>query len=267
MSARPSAVRNFARGAARAVGLLGPLHRLNEMRRAMQFPAPPAVGPDGLPLPNRLRMMRVGNASDWRHFLDLGAKHAEAFFQLARETGADPANFQRVLDWGCGCGRIARHASKHTNAEIFGRDIDAYCVSWCNGKIPGDYRACSLDPPLDLPDASMDFAYGNSVITHLSAADQRRWFAELGRVLKPGALLIVTFHDQDFPTAAGATFRRQQDGVAVTEWVLPGSNLVAAFQDADTVARGAAPAFDLVRHIGSKDSPFIQAVAVLRRRA
>lgn len=259
--------RTGLRNAARTLGLLGPFYRLDEVRRAMTFPRPPEQGPDGLPLPDRLRMMRIGNTSDWRFFYEQGQKNAAAFFAFAREAGADPAGFERVLDWGCGCGRIARHVGKHTPATVVGRDIDAFCVSWCEGRIPGDYKSCSLTPPLDLADSSIDFAYGFSVITHLPADDQRRWFAELGRVLKPGALLIVTFHDPGFGTGANAVFRAEADGVAVTEWTLPGSNLVAAFQDAETIARGAAPSFDLVRHVDSAHSPFIQAVAVLRRRA
>jgi SAM-dependent methyltransferase len=264
-STRP-AWRSRLRNAARALGLLGPGFRLHEAWRAMRFPAPPKLAPDGLPLPDRLRMMRIGNTSDWRYFYDLGARNAESLFTLAREAGADPAAFQRVLDWGCGCGRIARHVGRHTPAVVVGRDIDAYCVSWCKGRIPGDYRACSLSPPLDLADATIDFAYGFSVLTHLPSEDQRRWFAELARVLKPGALLVVTFHDPTFATAAVATLRDESDGVAVTEWTLPGSNLVAAFQSAESVARGAAPGFDLLRHVDSANSHFNQAVAILRRR-
>lgn len=267
MTARPSVVRTLARNTARAIGLLGPIYRLNEVRRAMAFAPPPDVAPDGLPMPNRLRMMRIGNTSDWKFFYENGQTHAKAFVAAAQEHGADPAQWSRVFDWGCGCGRIARHITGLTPATVVGRDIDRYCVSWCQQHLPGDYAACDLDPPLDVAPASIDFAYGYSVITHLPANVQRLWFAELGRILKPGALLIVTFHDRDFPTGAGATFRDNEDGVAVTEWVLPGSNLVAAFQDADSIARGAAPAFDLVGHTGSKDSPFTQAVAVLRRRA
>ena len=162
------------RSLVRGLGLLGPYYRLTELRRAMTYPKPPALAPDGKPLPNRLAMMRIGGVSDWKFFYERGRKTAEVLVAAAREAGSDPAKWARVLDWGCGCGRIARHMPELTPARIIGRDIDAYTVKWCARHLEGDFKLSALQPPLDVAPGSIDFAYGFSVLTHLTAPMQAR---------------------------------------------------------------------------------------------
>jgi SAM-dependent methyltransferase len=259
---RPHPLRSIVRG----IGLLGPYYRLLEWRIAMQSPKPPRVAEDGKPLPDRLAMMRIGGNADWRFFYTRGKATAQTLVNAARAAGADPATWKSVLDWGCGCGRIARHMPLHTPAKVYGRDIDAYTIRWPRKHLAGDYRVSGLKPPLDLPVASMDFAYGFSVLTHLSAPMQSAWFEELARILKPGALAALTFHDMQHPAVNDVTFRREENGVHVTEWTLEGSNLVAAFQDISSIQRAAAPWFDLVHHMTLYETLFDQSLAVLRRK-
>jgi SAM-dependent methyltransferase len=231
----------------------------------MNYPKPPALAPDGKPLPNRLAMMRIGGVSDWKFFYERGRTTAEVLVDAAREAGSDPAQWRKVLDWGCGCGRIARHMPAFTKATIIGRDIDAYTVKWCSQHLDGDYGVSALQPPLDIARGSIDFAYGFSVLTHLTAGMQARWLEELGRVIKPGGIAALTYHDLEHPAVKSVQFRREEGGVAVTEWTMEGSNLVAAFQDIGSITRAAAPWFELARNITRDQTPFDQAVAVLKR--
>lgn len=261
-SSGSSLLRSVVRGA----GLLGPYYRAIEFRRAMSYPKPPKLAPDGKPLPNRLAMMRIGGVSDWKFFYERGRVAAETLVAAARSAGADPAQWQAVLDWGCGCGRIARHMPALTPAKIIGRDIDAYTVKWCEKHLDGDYQVSGLNPPLDLADASVDFVYGFSVLTHLTGPMQAMWLKELGRILKPGGIAALTYHDREHPAVKAVQFRREDDGVAVTEWAMEGSNLVAAFQDIASISRAADQWFETARDIPRAETPFDQAIAVLRRR-
>lgn len=256
-----SPLRSLVRGA----GLLGPYYRLIELRRAMAYPRPPALAPDGKPLPNRLAMMRIGGVSDWRFFYERGRTTAHVLVEAAREAGSDPAKWTRILDWGCGCGRVARHMPGLTPAKVIGRDIDAYTVRWSAQHLEGDFRVSKLHPPLDIAPGSIDFAYGFSVLTHLSAHMQARWLDELGRVIRPGGIAALTYHDREHPATKAVKFRREESGVALTEWAMEGSNLVAAFQDIASITRAATPWFELARNIPRDQTPFDQAVAVLRR--
>lgn len=266
MAARTGPKASPLRSLARSTGMLGAYFRLSEVRRALSSPRPPAVADDGKPLPGRLAMMRIGGTADWKFFYARGRATTRTLVEAARRAGADPSSWRRVLDWGCGCGRIARHMPVFTPARIIGRDIDAYTVKWCASNLDGDFKVCSLAPPLDLADASIDFAYGFSVLTHLSAPMQAAWLGELGRVLKPGALAALTFHDRQHPAMAWVEFRREQDGVSLTEKTLEGSNLVAAFQDIGTIERAAAPWFTLVGHMTQDLTAFEQSLAVLQRK-
>lgn len=263
---QPAQRPKFLRSVVRSVGLLGAYYRMLEWRRAMAYPKPPAAAPDGKPLPGRIAMMRIIGVSDWRAYYDRGLETAKTLVDAARKSGAEPTQWTAVLDWGCGCGRIARHMPAHTQARIIGRDIDAYTVRWSQKHLNGDFQVSGLKPPLDLEPASIDFAYGLSVLTHLSGAMQKAWLEELARVLKPGGIAALSYHDLDHPSAAGVTFRKEQDGVFVTEWAMEGSNLVAAFQDKASIERAAAPWFDLVHHIARQDTGFDQALVLLRRK-
>ena len=255
------------RSLARRTGLLGAYFRLIEVRRVLSYPPPPPRAPDGRPLPTRLAMMRIGGVSDWRFFYERGRTAAETLVAAARAAGARPDAWMQVLDWGCGCGRIARHMPQLTPARIIGRDIDAYTVGWSARHLEGDFKVCGRAPPLDLEAAGIDFAYGFSVLTHLTGPMQARWLEELARVLRPGALAALTYHDLDHPAVPAVTLRGEEAGVFVTEWALEGSNLTAAFQDAASIRRAAAPWFELASDIHRSDTPFDQAIAVLRRRS
>jgi SAM-dependent methyltransferase len=261
-----SPVSSSLRTLARNTGLLGLYYRGLEFRKAMSYPKPPPQAPDGKPFPNRIAMMRIGGGSDWQVFYDRGRADAEMFVNIARSAGANPASWRAILDWGCGCGRIARHMPALTPARIIGRDIDRYTLKWCAKNLDGDFRTSRLKPPLDLASASVDFIYGFSVLTHLTGPMQALWFKELARVLRSDGLAVLSFHDWSHPAAREVQLRRESGGVSVTEWTMEGSNLVAAFQDYASICRAAEPWFEPVREIPRANTPFGQAIAVLRRR-
>jgi SAM-dependent methyltransferase len=261
-----SPVSSSLRTLARNTGLLRLYYRGLEFRKAMSYPRPPPQAPDGKPFPNRIAMMRIGGVSDWKFFFERGRIDAETFVNVAKAEGADPSKWRAILDWGCGCGRLARHMSSFTPARIIGRDIDRYTLKWCARNLQGDFRTCRLNPPLDLTAASVDFVYGFSVLTHLTGPMQARWFKELARVLRTDGVATLSFHDLDHPAAREVQLRRESGGVSVTEWTMEGSNLVTAFQDYASICRAAEPWFEPVREIPRANTPFGQAIAVLRRR-
>jgi SAM-dependent methyltransferase len=121
-----------------------------------------------------------------------------------------------VLDWGCGCGRLARHLAPHIGRQFFGCDIDADNVSWCAANLPGSYKASLLSPPLPYEDKSFDVIYGLSVFTHLRANWETAWLKELHRVLKPGGTILMSVHGQtaiDFAALEPSVYKNLMDRV------------------------------------------------------
>ncbi|HEY2006346.1 MAG TPA: class I SAM-dependent methyltransferase, partial [Solirubrobacteraceae bacterium] len=98
----------------------------------------------------------------------------------------------RLLDWGCGCGRLTRYLARTECCELLGCDIDEQAVAWCDAHLPGTFEVTSAYPPLPYDEASLDVVFASSIFTHLQRADQERWLSELQRVIRPGGLLLAS---------------------------------------------------------------------------
>src|SRR3954453_19878475 len=101
----------------------------------------------------------------------------------------------RVLDFGCGAGRVLRHfISEASSSEFWGCDIDHPSIEWINENLcpPLHALACNEEPGLDLPDGFFNLIYSISVFTHLTK-HSAGWLIELHRVLAPKGLLLVSF--------------------------------------------------------------------------
>jgi SAM-dependent methyltransferase len=135
--------------------------------------------------------------------------------------------FANVLDWGVGCGRVARHFPRGRAAALTGCDIDHDNVAWCAANLPGTFVASRLVPPLPFDAGAFDLVYGVSVFTHLREAMQLRWLDELARVTRSGAYLLMTTHGEaaiDFSRLAPAEYRRTREQVAREGFVVSGTN-------------------------------------------
>jgi SAM-dependent methyltransferase len=156
------------------------------------FPDPDLHGD----LPDEDRRFRVIGNRDASGFLMSGCTD---FHRLDRAcvatTGRHVAEHRSVLDWGCGCGRIARHLPRLMHG-YYGCDIDADNVAWCAEHLPGRYSISTLRPPLPYKEGTFDLIYGVSVFTHFRPELEALWLVELQRVAMPGALLMMTVHGQ-----------------------------------------------------------------------
>ena len=100
----------------------------------------------------------------------------------------------RIVDYGCGYGRLAGLARQHGYTGIEGVDTSASLVERARAKHPDlTFRVLPDPPALPYPDASVDAALLIAVLTCIPTDDgQRRLIAELGRILRPGGLLYVS---------------------------------------------------------------------------
>lgn len=117
---------------------------------------------------------------------------------LQRHLGAD--ELRRLLDWGCGCGRLSLHLAEHLEGvEIHGTDIDAEAIAWAERAIPGArFQTSGREPPLPFADAHFDAVIATSVFTHLTGEDQVMWLREMRRILRPGGVLLATTQGEFF---------------------------------------------------------------------
>jgi ubiquinone/menaquinone biosynthesis C-methylase UbiE len=105
---------------------------------------------------------------------------------------------RRVLDFGCGPGRLLRHLLPEARvAEVHGCDISEEMVSWVSDHLCPPVASVRVNrprPPLDYPDDHFDLVTALSVFTHI-AAGWSDWLLEMHRIVKPSGALIATFLD------------------------------------------------------------------------
>ena len=157
---------------------------------------------------------RIDGSQDVRDFVLVG----ENTVQWLISQGIEPAH--RVLEVGCGIGRMAipltRHLQPHGSYE--GIDITAAKINYCRntvGRIARNFRFIHADvyskyynprgrttaSAYSFPyhDETIDFAFLISVFTHMLPEDLEHYLFEIGRVLVPGGKCISSFFITDEP--------------------------------------------------------------------
>lgn len=151
------------------------------------------------PLPPRRLALRAG-VPDPADVLDsyraVGRDSRTTILDLLASDAA-PFGFEgaRVLDFGCGSGKVMRHFLPEAElGELWGCDIDAPSIAWINAELNPPLHAFRNGPvpPLDQPTGSFDLVWSVSVFTHLTD-HWAGWLAELHRVLRPDGLAIISF--------------------------------------------------------------------------
>jgi SAM-dependent methyltransferase len=138
----------------------------------------------------------TGIRDDRQSFLESGRTSALEIEAALASWNRPLDSFDRILDFGCGCGRILlwRLADR---CELFGTDIDAEAVEWTAANLPFAHLDRNGQfPPLPYPDAHLDLVFSSSVFTHIDERSQDLWLAELRRVTKPGGYLLLTVHGE-----------------------------------------------------------------------
>jgi SAM-dependent methyltransferase/CBS domain-containing protein len=168
------------------IGVIGPLDIATHTYKA----------PDGLPLPPPELIHLIGpyrRRMLYQRFYEDGARFAETIRRILGQHGADISEFEAILDFGCGCGRVIRHWNNLNKPRLYGSDYDASQIDWCRRNLPfAKFAVNDLAPPLPFEDDAFDFVYALSVLTHLDSDLQTSTLSELRRVCRPNGLLLVT---------------------------------------------------------------------------
>ena len=162
---------------------------------------------------------RVSSSPDAQYFITIGKKCADDIQAAVREIGCDLAEFKRILDFGCGCGRTLVHLKDLApEAQFDGTDIDAAAIEWCQEHLRfGRFKVGQASPPTDYASDSFDFIYAISVFTHLDAPYQFQWLEELRRIATPGGVLLLTV-DSSLAGEKDFVFQRSYEDGLFPAW-------------------------------------------------
>ncbi|HYH60425.1 MAG TPA: class I SAM-dependent methyltransferase, partial [Solirubrobacterales bacterium] len=145
---------------------------------------------------------------------------------------------QEILDFGCGCGRMARWWPTVSDSRLFGCDYNSTLVEWCSENLTFmEARGTGLEPPLPYEDGKFALIYALSVFTHLSSDLEQAWLSELRRVLAPGGYLFFSVAGSDFERdLTPGELSDYKAGEAVVRFPEgAGSNLCATFHPPEYV--------------------------------
>lgn len=132
---------------------------------------------------------QVGEAN-----LQLAFKFYSIVKQYMARFGGPLRPDSRVLDFGCGWGRVTRMFLKDVlGTNLCGIDVDPLAIEWCRETLcHGTYELNDTNPPTKCQPRSFDLICAYSVFSHLSEPVHLRWIEEFSRLLKDGGALIVT---------------------------------------------------------------------------
>lgn len=112
-----------------------------------------------------------------------------------------PLSGLKILDFGCGWGRIIRLLYYFSDpADIYGCDPWERSISICrsDGVVANLALSDYLPDALPFADSSFDLIFAFSVFTHLSERATRTALNTLARSMAPGALLAITIRPVEF---------------------------------------------------------------------
>jgi SAM-dependent methyltransferase len=213
---------------------------------------------NGLVLPSpRLRVLVAGTA-EVDVFVRTGEVHAGYLRELLARAGRPIRGLDSILDFGCGCGRIARWFSDLPRTQINGCDYNDALVAWCRQNLAFMHTSkTALYPPLPYADESFDFLYAYSVFTHLSVNLTDLWMRELRRVVKPGGLVWFTVHGESYSERLLPEQRTRFEAGEVVVWLpeIEGTNLCCAYWPRTAVKNLLGSDFEVLDHLDPKTDP------------
>ncbi|MBN2035189.1 MAG: methyltransferase domain-containing protein [Chitinispirillaceae bacterium] len=164
------------------------------------------------------------------NFMNAGRLLVHHFQEVLTSNHIELDSFQRILDFGCGVGRLSRQWSDF-KGEVHGCDYNPYLIRWCRKFFGKNYHTNPLVGRLCFADEYFDFVYLLSVFTHLSPDIQDFWYHELLRIIKPGGYLLITVHGDQFrDTIPEKTRAHYDNGILVmVQTPFEGQNCCGAY--------------------------------------
>ena len=150
-----------------------------------------------------------GGRWEVQEFLALGRQDVDRARGILTGLGL-PTTWDRVLDFGCGAGRLSQALAEHAD-EVVGLDVSPPMLETARALDRSDGR-CSFvlgeDPDLRaFPDGSFDLVYTERVLQHLPRPVLENYLAEFVRVLRPGGVAYLHCTTRPMWTPRGMAWR------------------------------------------------------------
>ena len=100
----------------------------------------------------------------------------------------------KLIDFGCGSGRLAHRLGNSIEIEYLGLDVVQDLLDYARSKTPDHYQyRLNTDLSIPVADASTDMITVFSVFTHLEHTETFEYLRDMQRVLRPGGKIVLSF--------------------------------------------------------------------------
>ena len=205
-------------------------------------------------------------------FFDSGKFTVASMIGDLKRNGFDINEFNSILDFGCGCGRLLRHLTFLDKTKLYGTDYNDKLIDWCQRNISfAKIDRNNLVPPLIYENEEFDFIYARSVFTHMEEDLQVRWLWEMQRVLRPKGVFYFSTHGEQliktYQISDEGQKRFKTGELVVINPQSSGQNACCAFHPYKFVEDILLNSFELVDFIpGEKREYHRQDVYIARKR-
>jgi SAM-dependent methyltransferase len=230
-------------------------------------------GADGLPVPPQKLWLGYNYPAH-------GKEHVAKMLEIVSASGFSFRPGDRILDLGCGAGRMIRHLRELAETcEIWGADISADHITWCRHNLspPFNFLTTTRHPHLPFEDRSFRFIYCGSLFTHIDDLTDA-WLLELNRLLDRDGRLYATIHDRhtvalfDDVRHSSADIVKTIKAFPMFERTGPDFSFLSVgresdpqvFYDVDYFRRRVGPAFEILSV--TEEAYFYQTAILMKRR-
>lgn len=118
--------------------------------------------------PKKLMQNTTGLTSE----ADFASHGADFWVALSKASPKPLSEFASILDFGCGCGRLARMFKGHPG-YIVGCNINRPHIEWCTSALTHmDTKLSSVRPPIPFRDNEFEAVISISIFTYLNESSQ-----------------------------------------------------------------------------------------------
>jgi SAM-dependent methyltransferase len=115
-------------------------------------------------------------------------------------------NTESMLEFASGFGRFTRHLAPLLPGRLTCADVLPGSMDFAREQFGVATFDSSFEPEtLEFPER-YDLVFVLSLFTHLPVGDWRRWLKALASAVKPGGLLLLSFHSEEVASDYGVTF-------------------------------------------------------------
>lgn len=131
----------------------------------------------------------VGQAA----YLESGRKNTEVFYEIVKRHSPSLVTEKRILDYGCGYGRMTRHFKNFFSlSTVVSAEVTDDMINFCAKEFGSIPFLISDDNPISNFGSKFDVIIAVSVFSHLPPKSFEHNMVELGKSLDEKGLLMFT---------------------------------------------------------------------------